>query len=159
MDTIYVVRAMPAQGHERRWCVQRPFTKSPQDVVVVDEPKPHKRLVVDGRETQKIAEYSYEVTPLELEELKRDPHLAVSLKGSGDGDPDQINTAKARVQVLEQQLLEKSRELQQAVEDAKQTRIGAERMAADLGARVAQLQQQLDNAQHITADKMARKGK
>lgn len=137
---VYVVRAMPALGHERRWCAQRPFTKEPREVTVVDAPKEH--TMKDG----KIEAYSYEVTPSELEEMRRDRYLAISIKGSPDADPLELNALKSMVQELEKKLVQAKKDHQDTTEELKAFRSGMDKQSQEQGALIAKLQQDLVTA-------------
>ena len=156
---VYTVRAMPAQGHERRWCAQRPFTRDLIEVVVVDKPAPHVHVRENGRETAKIAAYSYEVTPLELEELKRDRHLVVQVKGNPDADPGELNAAKARAMELEQKLTALALEHSERVEECKQLRIGALQRAEVTGGQLAAMQQEIENLRSQLSEASRKKGR
>jgi hypothetical protein len=146
---VFIVRAMPAQGHERRWCARRPFTREAIEVRVVDDPAPN--VMKDG----KVVAFSYELTPKEMGELQADPHIAVSLAGNPDADPLEINALKAHVQELEQQLAKARRDHQGEIEDLKAARAVSAKLAEDMGAKVVQLEQQLA---HVSAQ-LAERGK
>jgi hypothetical protein len=149
----YSVRAMPAQGHDRRWCARRPFTRDAIEVRVVDEPKPH--ITKDG----KVVAYSYELTPSELEELRNDPHIALSLMGSGDADPLELNAAKARIHELEAKVVEARKEAQGEVEDLKAARLMTLKQLEEASGKVMQLEQQLASAQaRLEERRTAKKG-
>lgn len=137
----FSVRAMPAQGHDRRWCARRPFTREATEVVVVDEPKPN--IMKDG----KIVAFSYEVSPAELEELRNDPHIALSIVGSGDADPLELNAAKAKIHELEQKIVEARRDAQGEIEDLKAARATTQKQFEEATAKVFHLEQQLAQAQ------------
>jgi hypothetical protein len=146
---VFSVRAMPAQGHERRWCARRPFTRAAIEVRVVDDPTPN--VMKDG----KIVAFSYELTPKEMEELQADPHIAVSILGSPDADPLELNSLKAKIQELESEVAKARIAHQGEVEDLKAARTASAKLAEDMGAKVVQLEQQLA---HISAQ-LAERGK
>ncbi len=143
----FSVRAMPAPGHDRRWCAQRPFTRETVTVTVKDNPKPHVREIdkATGKpsETGKILAYSYEITPAELEELRADPHIAVSVLGSGDADPLELNAAKAKIIELEAKLEKARKDHQAEIEELKAFRVGSMQQAEEAGKRASHLEQQL----------------
>lgn len=148
---VFIVRAMPAQGHERRWCARRPFTREAIEVRVVDDPKPN--ITKDG----KVVAYSYELTPKELEELQADPHIAVSIAGNPDADPLELNALKAQIQKLEQELAQARRDHQGEIEDLKAARAASAKLAEDMGAKVVHLEQQLANVNAQLAERGKKK--
>lgn len=149
----FSVRAMPAQGHDRRWCARRPFTREATEIVVVDEPKPN--IMKDG----KIVAFSYEFSPAELMELSNDPHIALSSVGSGDADPLELNAAKAKILELEKKVVEARRESQGEIEDLKAARVSTLKQFEEATAKVVHLEQQLASANaQLEARRGAKKG-
>lgn len=144
---IFSVRAMPAQGHERRWCARRPFTREAIQVRVVDEPAPN--VMKDG----KIVAFSYEMTAKDLEELREDPHIALSILGSPDADPLEINALKAKIQDLEGEVAKARTAHQGELEDLKAARAASAKLAEEMGSRVVALEQQLASSNAQLADR------
>lgn len=137
----FTVRAMPAMGFSHRWCAQRPWGKEPIDVVVVDAPaKPIERTDDEGKKR-----YSYgpEISAAELEELRHDPHIALSIAGSGESDPLELNAAQAKIFELEKKVVEARREAQGEVEALKASYQTSQKQYEEATAKVHLLEQQL----------------
>jgi hypothetical protein len=146
----YAIRAMPAMGFSHRWCAQRPWGKETMVVTVTDSPKP---ATVEERDGRKHYAYHDEISAADLEELRRDPHISVSIVGSGDGDPLALNAAKARIIELEAKIADARLEHQAETEELKAFRMGALKQVEEMGAKVALLEQQLASANANLAER------
>jgi hypothetical protein len=132
-----IIRAMPAQGHSRRWCAQRPWSKALTEVKVVEMPNPK-------------ATAPMEISVKDLIELQADPHIAVQLAGTSGSL--ELNTAKAQLLELEKQLVDVRREAQGEVEDLKAKISQDERRSTELGAKAETLQAEIAR---LTAEQAA----
>jgi hypothetical protein len=139
----YTVRAMPAPGHDHRWRCRRPWGKTPTTITIVDSPKgPEVTRDEEGR-THLV--YPNEISPEELKQLQADPHLAVALASAGEeGDPQALVAEKARAAELERLLAAERRNQQEAVEEMKRYRSGAEAQAIEAGGKIAVLQNEVE---------------
>lgn len=140
----YVIRAMPANGAMHRHRIGRPWGKEPVTVTVVDKPAPPS--VHKDRDGRVMTSFSNEVSPTQLEELKRDPHFAVSAVGPAGADAGEMNEAKAAVLKLEEQITELRRELAGSLEDMRAVRQQASKEAEVAGERIMELEQLLADA-------------
>ena len=162
----FVIRAMPAMGFSHRWCAQRPWGKEHVTVSIVDESKPPaigpngdplpRYATVDAQKNVRY-EYGNEITSADLEELRADPHISVSIAGSADGDPLELNTAKASMLEASRKFEQARKEHQAEVEELKAFRAGAIKQAEEAGLRAAKLEQELASAQAQLAERGKKK--
>lgn len=157
MQNQFTIRAMPAMGFSHRWCAHRPWGKAAITVSVVEVDVP--RFVDASGETlpryatgrnedgKVIYAYGDNITVDDLEELRRDPYISVSITGAADGDPLELNSAKAELLRMQRENEQLRKELQAEVEQAKAYRAGAQKAIDEAGAKAAQSDQQLATAQ------------
>lgn len=143
-EQVFVIRAMPPGGLPRRFRAGRAWGKDPVTVTVVENPAPDR--TEKDRDGRVMITYSNQITPTQLEQLRADPHFAVSALGPAGADAGEMNEAKAAVVALEQQLLESRRELAGALEDMKALRLQASKEAEEAGDRIMALEQSLADA-------------
>ncbi len=141
----FTVRAMPAQGLDRRFRAGRPWGKNPVNIKVVDNPTPTR--IEKDRDGREMRTYSDEISPKDLEALRADPHFAVVPVGANDGAALEVNAAKAEVIKLAGELEAARRELQGVVEDHKMFQSASLKDAEEKGALIAKLQNDLAAAQ------------
>jgi len=139
-EQAYSVRAIPVQGHDRRWRCDRPWTREPVIVRVVDKPQSPKTEKIGDRVT---ITYSDEISPVQLAELKGDPHIAVALIGEGGSDPDEINDLKLKLSRSEVELEQARKDHQQATEELKEYKRGAAKREEELGQLAGSLQEEV----------------
>ena len=144
-EPLFTVRAIPLTGHTTRWRAQRPWTKTPVTVKVVDSPTPVK--IETDRDGKSTRIYSDEISPLDLAELQSDPHIAVSpVGGAGDVDATAHNDLKVKIVELEKLLTKLRKEHQDVIEELQMEKASSNEQAEKAGARVAQLEHELSVA-------------
>ncbi len=150
-DQEFIIRAMPAPGHTRRFRGGRPWGADPVKVKVVDAPAPAR--IDRDRDGREIITHSNEISPLQLAALQADRCFAVSAVGDGETDASSINALKVRIIDLEKALADERRDHQAALEDLKSHRSADIREAEESAARGKKAEQDLLDAKGQLAEK------
>jgi hypothetical protein len=139
------VRAMPAPGHNFRRRAGRAWTKDPILLNVVDQPKaPRVTLDQEGRS---VVTYSNEISPIDVEALKADRFISVTVVGGEQGELSEMNALKARLVDLDEQIKNAHLNHQADIEELKALRVSSMKQAEESGAKIVQLEGELRQAQ------------
>ena len=125
--TTYAVRAIPLVGHSRRMRAGRAWTTTPVSVVVAEKPDPKSSDPI-------------QVTALQLEQLQKDPQIAVSIVGVDDLNVTEINEAKIKLARVSEELQSAKRELAEVSEEMKQLREKSRKDSEEAANKIAQLE-------------------
>lgn len=140
----YVVRAIPAPGHEKRFRIGRAWGKGPVTVKVVDNPAPPR--VSRDRDGREFVAHSDEISPVQLAALLADVRFAVTPVGDGETDANTVNELKVKILKLEEQLSAARLAHQGEIEDMKREHARVSAAAEESAAHGRKLVQELADA-------------
>jgi hypothetical protein len=143
-EQLYSVRAMPPRGFDRRWCAGRPWTSKEVIVKVVDTVPPFDPQ--NPYSAKAIEASEIEISPLDLETLKKDRHIAVAIAGAPATDQLEMNAAKAHALELEEETKRVRAEHGDLVEELKRFKAVSQKEFESLGAKLAATENDLASA-------------
>jgi hypothetical protein len=172
-ERVAVVRAIPVQGHKRRWCGLEQWTPDPKR-----RPQQEMDQHPDGTITPRFANGKpvwakhalpwpdteikvrivddpapfdpeanggapVEISPSTLAMLEQDPRIAVKVIGGEGGDPAEVVRAKAAASEAEKTVEQLKRELAEERERMKRYQAETSKQAQEAGAKLAAAQAEL----------------